>query len=208
MLFTDNHDPDAVLNWFVMCHNAVAAQHLEALGHVKAGTALPRALAFLSSSTYAEVEEYFDSAKDELEIACVLKLVAAAEARLRHDARQRKSGGSDQLAKAIQLIYSKANDDDRFVSLHRSNAGILNAWQDFLNGLVHASKTSVDAAKNAIGGFVPAYEFRHWIAHGRYWKQRSHLQLHSLSPRKVANVVKSLFQALRDASALGGVAPF
>ncbi len=208
MLFLQQHEPEPILNWHTVCRQSLAAQRQKVVEQVLRGGTHAPTVPGLTDATLQDIEAYFDATIVELELACVIMLVAAAEAKVRLDARTRWEQHTDQLAKQLKRVFRRARLDEHFVPLYRNDEGILDAWQSFLSNLEQAPMSDVDRAKSAIGSLRNIYSFRNWIAHGRCWDARGGIDLQNYPPTEVANVINRLFAALRSTTALGKIAPF
>ena len=103
--------------------------------------------------TPAEIRDYFDDLRRELELLTCFDLLAAAEAWLRID--------------FLRRVYDKRKDD-----LSKLFRGVYKEWglktnlsEHILQHWVHVNPST----KTIIGHFKSALGFRHWLAHGRYW---------------------------------------
>ena len=102
--------------------------------------------------TFDELESELNSRLEELNKATAFTVLAAIEAHLRVD--------------FLQRVYNKDKDDlsRKFRALHNEKGSrvslsedILELWKD------HVAKKSV------VQDIRAALNFRHWLAHGRYW---------------------------------------
>lgn len=119
--------------------------------------------------TLKAIDAFFDDMEREAERQTCLLLVATAEGILRADFRQRaKSKDSDPIAKAFRDLYQDYSagrgggkevplSPDRRVGLKDS---LLEVWKQHLS-----EKTRQD-----IRMLSDAINYRHWLAHGRYWQ--------------------------------------
>lgn len=89
----------------------------------------------------------------ELDRDCVMSLLACAEAHLRVDyiVRCHKRGG-DKLSDCFRRVYKERGLRARL------DEDILSGW-----------KNNSSAPKAVLRDLADAFNYRHWLAHGRYW---------------------------------------
>ena len=105
--------------------------------------------------THKQLQEELDSRIDELNKSTAFTVLAAIEAHLRVDFLQRcYNKDKDTLSREFRELY---NEKGGKVSLSED---ILELWKE------HVTKKSV------ISEIRSALNFRHWLAHGRYWVAR------------------------------------
>ena len=104
--------------------------------------------------TLDEIERYFDDSEDELEHLVCFYIISATEALLRTDYFKKvyKKDKSD-IGKAFRDKYKVSGEK---VSLEED---IIEVW-----------KTT--DKKRLFSDFLGLLKYRHWLAHGRYWKPR------------------------------------
>lgn len=107
-----------------------------------------------STYTNDEIQSELGKRIHELNLTSSLSLLAAIEAVFRIDYLQRNSKKKkDALSVACRNIYkekqTKASLED----------DILNAW-----------RLNTEGANQLISDLKGAFKYRHWLAHGRYWK--------------------------------------
>ncbi|MCY2925195.1 MAG: hypothetical protein NT031_07105 [Planctomycetota bacterium] len=132
--------------------------------------------------TRQEVEDVFQSHRDELDYVAMLDLMAAAEATVRLDYFDRVVSRS----KAPPLVSKRFSKIDR--SLRRNErpdleGDILDTWQDLVSG-----------TKVPVRDFKGALTLRHWLAHGRYWHPK--IGRRQDSPNDIYDVSNNLLQAI------------
>ncbi|MCJ9674009.1 MULTISPECIES: hypothetical protein [unclassified Neorhizobium] len=113
----------------------------------------PLYLTRFAGDTVAEVTEMMQERLDELDRSSALTVLGATEAAFRIDYLTRcYEKQKDDLSRAFREIHKEKGSK---ASLDRD---IFDAWQ------VHepAHKATISALKGA-------FNFRHWLAHGRYW---------------------------------------
>lgn len=89
----------------------------------------------------------------ELEHTSSLSVLACVEATLRIDYAQRVSArGRSALSRELRAVHKQKKDRARL------DDDILAAWRD------HSGIN-----KNVISLLISAFNYRHWLAHGRYW---------------------------------------
>lgn len=127
--------------------------------------------------TADEADAAIISLRAEIDRQMSLALIAAFEATLRIDCfnrihRKLKSG-----------IGPKVSAHRREFAFNARLEDILDLWKEF----------GVD--KHKVGDFKKLLERRHWLAHGRYWDDRTILDV---NPNVVRQVADTLFKALDD----------
>jgi hypothetical protein len=103
-----------------------------------------------------EVSDELGNRLNESDLISSLTVLAAVEAAFRIDYLQRcYKKKKDRLSRALRTIYQEKR---QHASLEDD---IFEAW------VVNASGTG-----SIIGELRGAFKFRHWLAHGRYWKPK------------------------------------
>jgi hypothetical protein len=101
----------------------------------------------------AAVEDAFRDRLSEVEMSYTLSLLASLEASFMVDYILRcKLKRKDAVSRALRLVYKRKRER---ASLQDD---ILNAW-----------KNNTTGSTRVIGDMIGAFNFRHWLAHGRYW---------------------------------------
>jgi hypothetical protein len=203
LLFADpaSLTPDAVLDWHELL-SAGLSQERSRIKTLGIGAILPSYLApSLTGATVAEVDTYFKDCQTELDFSSSLVLIAAAEARIRHDAEKRQRDLTTSLGHRLSLIFSQYTSSWQ-VPLFQN--GIMEEWKTHIN----SSFARVESAPllGAIGDFKVALQFRHWIAHGRYWTLKRSLS--DFEPQTVANVINNLYATISSAAVRTGLIAF
>ena len=130
-----------------------------------------------------EVDEEFARARSELDDEVTLALVSSFESELRIDylwRRRRKRRSA--ITAAFSRLHRRFGDRPRLED-------ILDAW-----------KAAVGRARE-IGEFKQVLNYRHWLAHGRYWIQDSGV---SPDPYSALQVGESLLRVLPGFEGLEG----
>ncbi len=126
-----------------------------------------------------QVDATLESMRRELDSQFALMVVAAYEALLMLDANARGNGPRRiRLAREFRTLLRKGNKAGRRVTLEE----VLETW----------GGSSI--SRGPIGNFKQIYQFRHWLAHGRYFVQRSGLA--SLDPSTADDRGKALLKSL------------
>src|ERR1035438_10540145 len=114
---------------------------------------MKQALQRFYSAQLGDARMELESRLVELDRAWCLQLLAAVEAAFRVDYLQRcYHRGKDDVSKAFRTIY-------RAKEIRADLANdILKTWR------AHAPMVS-----SAVSDLIGAYNYRHWLAHGRYW---------------------------------------
>ncbi len=104
-----------------------------------------------------EVDRFFAARLDETDRQACLFLVASAEAALRVDFLLRVyDRRKDTVSRTFRAIYKKECNHSRLKV--RLEEHILDTWA-----------ARVPKAKTRVSDFRGALNYRHWLAHGRYW---------------------------------------
>ncbi|WP_295991100.1 hypothetical protein [Rugamonas sp.] len=207
MLF--NHptalDQNAVLHWRDLCANGLSVQryasHASTLEYLAPSSFLLGVLP--AGTTRRGIDAHFDACIAEVDLSAIFTLIAAAEARIRLDARTRAQKTANSLAKRLALLQSHAAHDWE-VPLYEG--GIIDAWKDYAATLKTMRQQDRDRILTGIGGLKDALRVRHWLAHGRYWTLKKNLA--SYPPAAVARTIGTLYNALNEIAALGRLSPF
>ncbi len=197
-------EPDAVINWYWLCIFSLDQE----LGRVRANMlngldvephlrdALP------VGSGPDDAKDYFAKCKQEIDLAAVITLVAAAEARIQLDVKLRCKSGGDLAARLLLLTNSV--DKEYKVALYEN--GIMDAWKDCVGSLTNVQQKDRDRIRTGIGGFKDLFPVRNWLAHGPYWRLRRNVEQYP--PVVVAKTISKLYDALRETTRLAGLMPF
>jgi hypothetical protein len=198
-------EPNDVLDWHALCAAGLIRERQHAYWCLQDQNPLPAYLAnaLPVGATKAEIDLYFKSCQQELDLSTVLTLIAGAEARVRLDAQQRARSSANALAGRLALLQSQAAQDWG-VPLHET--GIMDAWKNHVGTLTGLSQKERDRILTAIGGFRDVLRVRHWVAHGRYWQLQR--DIGSYPPATVAQTVTALYVALREIANHGGQMAF
>ncbi len=107
--------------------------------------------------TKSDLDDELKSRKDTLDRMCSFEVMAAIEARFRVDYLTRcQEKKKDSLSKKLREIYKRRANKANFVD------DILAAW-----------KEEHPEHKARLDKFGKALDFRHWLAHGRYWQSKT-----------------------------------
>ncbi len=209
MLFDDpaSLNPEEVLRWLEVC--SLSLMHEEQQTYE-----LLRTRADLSDSSWlleaagvgaskTEVQRYFEACQQELDLAAVLTLTAAAEARIRLDAERRGQTNAGELAQRLRVLRAGVQSAWQ-VPFY--DGGILEAWKRYIGSLAHISAIERARLLSAIGRLNRLLNVRHWVAHGRYWALQWRM-----GPRQAtaaAEIVEELYEALRRAADHGDLMEF
>jgi uncharacterized protein YutE (UPF0331/DUF86 family) len=102
------------------------------------------------------IEERYQNRQGEVELSCSLSVLASLEASLRVDYLLRcKLRRKDSLSRALRLIYKRKKER---ASLEDD---ILKAWRE-----------NTTVPPRILGSMIEAFQFRNWLAHGRWWPLR------------------------------------
>jgi hypothetical protein len=206
MLFDrpDTLKPDAVINWHALCTIILDQELRRVRTNMLNGLNVEPYLrdTLPVGSGPQDADAYFKACKQEIDLSAVITLVAAAEARIRLDVKQRCKSSGD-LAARLSLLTNSVNHEYQ-IPLYEN--GIMDAWKDCVGSLSNVSQKDRDRLLTGIGGFKSLLPVRHWVAHGRYWKLRRGAERYP--PLAVANIVNKLYDALRETAVLAGLMRF
>lgn len=107
--------------------------------------------------TAGEIDEFFEKNLEETDRQVCLFLIAAAEAAFRVDFLQRVYDKKrDEISRQFRTIFREKRNNSRLnINLEDD---VLNVWVE-----------NVPSTKPHFGSFKGALNYRHWLAHGRYW---------------------------------------
>jgi hypothetical protein len=131
--------------------------------------------------TLAEVDDYFNAVLEEVDHHVCLSLIAAVEAAVYLDFRKRVADRKKDLVSKSFMELFKVNDRDLRKISYLFDSDILQTWASQGRG-----------CKKAIGEFLGAWNYRHWLAHGRYWDCDS-----SYHPATVMKIVQEMLSNMR-----------
>ena len=118
--------------------------------------------------------------KDTLDRMCSFEILAAIEARFRVDYLTRcQEKKKDILSKKLRDIYKKSANKAKLVD------DILTAWRD----VFPEHKACLDKLQKAL-------DFRHWVAHGRYWQSKTSPHIYQYDYLEVYILAVDLFSNL------------
>ena len=104
--------------------------------------------------TFDEINAYFDDSKNELEHLVCLNIISATEAFLRVDYNKRiKERDKSPVGRDFRLLNRKKGNK---ISLEDD---IIETWKN-------------NEGDKSFSDFLGLLKYRHWLAHGRYWKPK------------------------------------
>jgi hypothetical protein len=170
-----------VLDWYLFMVEVLGLEMARVLGQLAQGT-VPGGSRFLGL-TQAEIEDFFDRHRIELDFLTMLDLMSAAEAAIRLDYKRkvvnRWKGDVSRSFLRIHKNLSKKKLEE-YVRLEED---ILDTWVDC------EPKT-----KRPVSEFKGAMRLRHWLAYGRYWNLNAGRQQYN--PKDVFDISNRLLQAI------------
>lgn len=114
--------------------------------------------------TTNEIEAELQARLDELDRLTSFSILSALEASFRIDYLKRcEQQKEDELSRNMREIYQQKGSR---ASLEKN---ILRLW-----------KNSYPEYKNLISKVIDAFQYRHWLAHGRYWEPSRRYDYYSL----------------------------
>jgi hypothetical protein len=133
--------------------------------------------------TPAEVEVALRRMSIELSYQTVFLLLASSEASLRVDFDERVARrGKDAISQGCRrLAQTSKASGQRGIRL-----------EDILD--IYRNESPITTAKSAVGRLKTLLHFRHWVAHGRYWVDKSGMR--DPDPFDVWNDLRHLFASL------------
>jgi len=149
---------DEILEWYRGIVDALLDQH-NAVRHAMGtgGGVKPRFLGW----TDAELDQYYDDQRQELDRLTALNLVASTEASIRVDYARRVAG---KLTDPLSLYY---------IAWHNTLSEAKQARPDFEgDGILERLKQANVLDNNRVGRYRECLRSRHWVGHGRYWAKR------------------------------------
>jgi hypothetical protein len=131
----------------------------------------------------SEVEEIFGQHQSELELLISLDLLASMEATICADYYLRsQEKRKDSLSRQLRSIHKRETSTGCRAGYEK----ILKIWREEKPGL-----------NRIINEFHQAMDFRHWIAHGRYWVPKLGREY---TPEDVFAITEELMEALSSLS--------
>lgn len=134
--------------------------------------------------TEVEIDAFFDDERAEVDGMCIVNIVAAAEAAIWRDYKERvRRNQADQLSRAYTSFRKKLSGRK--------------VWRpDFdQGGILDALKSSTIVADHLVTAFRHALRIRHWYAHGRHWLLKTNT---IEDPGAVYLTCRALLDALPD----------
>ncbi len=103
-----------------------------------------------------EINTYFDESQSELEHLVCFSIISATEAHLRIDFYNR--------------VYSKDKTEigRHFRKIFKTSGNRVSLEED----IIETWKQTLTIEKNDFSNFIGLLKYRHWLAHGRYWKPK------------------------------------
>ncbi|AMV41774.1 hypothetical protein [Paraburkholderia caribensis] len=103
-----------------------------------------------------KIDEAQERALAELDMTSSLSVLSSIEAAIRLDYLRRVYGRwRDPLSKAMKLLHQEKENNARLED------DLIRLWRE-----------ETDLSKVLLGELVGAFRYRHWLAHGRYWKPK------------------------------------
>lgn len=149
----ENQEIRELAQWFQTNAESVREYKIKIMNRIRENQEVPEEFLLM---TFEEVDEYFAALFQEIEYSFCLNIIASIEARFRMDYIVRATDRlKDPLSRQFRDIYK---DNQEKVGLEDV---ILEQWKNHHPDI-----------KNYIGAYVGALKYRHWLAHGRYWKPK------------------------------------
>jgi hypothetical protein len=147
---------DDVWRWYEFQRAIVGEEKGRVFEEVGLGIALTQPRYF--GKTIEELEADFAYHLAELGHAVALLILASTEAALRVDFVKRVGQKKkDPVSRRFRQVHKRRKDRCRL------EEDILDVWVD---------QSSESGVKAAVSEFKGALNYRHWLAHGRYWKPK------------------------------------
>jgi hypothetical protein len=146
----ENQDIQDIALWYRMNIDAIEQYKKNILSFLHSEVSVPEQFIGM---TVTEVNEHFAILSKEIELSFSLNAIAAIEAKFRIDYLERATDKlKDELSRRFREIFKEKG---KRVGLEEE---ILDGWK------IHHPEY-----KALIGTYIQSLNFRHWIAHGRYW---------------------------------------
>ncbi len=183
--------PIDILRYYRRCLEAAGALKQVVLLGLDAGTLTAGSQFF--GMTPAEFDEALAELRTELDHQVVMMLTASFEAIFQTDFQQRimgqKRGDLTRRMRRWWKNQTRGGWDRKWVSVERLLEGF---WKERVAG-----------HREAIGQFKALVKLRHWLAHGRYWSEKSGLGW--VDPFRAWHIGKVAFAILPEFPALPDV---
>lgn len=156
----DDPDLDSVWRWFEFQSRLVGEEKGRVIrvfraGFGNAGEDLDTSASRFIGFTRAEVDEFFDGQRSQLELLTMFELLATTEAILRNEFKVRVAA------------RKKDGLSRRFRELHKANGDKIRLDEDILGAMKEEGVGS-----KVIASFRGTLKLRHWLAHGRHWRPK------------------------------------
>lgn len=171
----DELSPHAIWIYYERSQVALGALRREILAGVAA------TLPHFGALSVPEADQALSEVRDELDAQVTTALVAAFEATIRVDFRLRAVRRPKVLSRRFRQLDK---DYDKRVPFEM----VVDAW------------TNHSGEKLAGEHLKKLYNYRHWLAHGRYWTQKSGLA--AVDPGIASRIGTAFFQAHPEIDAL------
>lgn len=174
---------DDAFQWHASITESVIQHRAAVLAALRLGSSASIAATFMGL-TEPEIDEFSRRERSEVDAMCIVNIVAAAEAAIRRDFRERiRRNRLDPLSQA-------------YASFRKSLSGPKTWRPDFdRGGILDALKASNALHNHLVTSFRQALKVRHWYAHGRYWLLKSAA---IEEPLGIYNACRELLEALPD----------
>ena len=148
---------DEIREWHRGVADALLDRRASVLVAIRMGSAIaPR----FFGMTEAEVDDYHDAQRRELDRLTVLNLVASAEATIKVDFFRRVGGKRKDILAVAYREWHKALSFRKQLQPNFDRKGILELLRQ--SGVMD---------RNIIREYRKCLRARHWVGHGRYWGQ-------------------------------------
>lgn len=156
--------PDALWLYYERAVEALAAQHRE----LRSNNVPETTQILFAGLTPQEVDEALAQMREELDGQVTLALTAAFEAMIRVDYLERVGERrKDDVSKELRRLFAQY---DQRTPLEE----ILDTWKE------------KRGSPQRFGDFKSLLQLRHWLAHGRYWTEKSGLNAHPTTAWQIA----------------------
>lgn len=134
-----------------------------------------------------DLDRYFENLRAETELLATLDLIASVEAAIK----------VDYINRVEKRVKDNSALGDAFKALHKKKKERVSLEDDILRiWKIHDLTT-----KSKIDDFEHVLDYRHWLAHGRYWVFKSKVPKNGGAPPafiEAKNVADKLLSALRS----------
>lgn len=171
----DEKSIDSILSWYEDQRIAIL-DYRNKINSNLTNPEAPKADKFIGL-TNDDINEYFQRSIEELEHLVCFDLISATEAKLRLD--------------FLSKVYNKDKSllAIKFRELNKIHANKISLE----NHIINSWKENKDFEKKRFSEFIGLLNYRHWLAHGRYWTPKFG---RTYNPDNTYQLVESIFNII------------